>query len=234
MVNPISMPLNMRLSIRSGAWIALIGFILSAPVAVALVMTIAPQPAWTSVEIFKTNYHHLQELPYYFGFILVAGLLLLVFAHKKEDVNHYISTQDQVQLAHALIVIFAALVIFNYICQTTFIPHLVRANASLYDPLIAAFTMSNPDSISWTIEMWAYLILSISLWLLRGCYIKRKTSLPALLTANLIISTISVVWTILDATWVGTMSGLILYFTWNALMIMILIVILQLDKLKPA
>jgi len=233
MVNHTSMPLNFNLSIRTGAWISLIGFILSAPVAVAIVMFIAPQPAWTSVEIFKANYHHLQELPYYFGFILIAGLMLLVYGHKKEDYQHNLYIQSQVQLAHALIIIFGTLVIFNYICQTTFIPHLVHANVPLYDSLTAAFTMSNPDSLSWTIEMWAYLILAKALWLLRGCYKEKKTSLPALLTANLMISAISVVWTILDATWVETTLGLILYFIWNTLMIVILILILQLCKTQP-
>jgi hypothetical protein len=230
MANPHSMPLNIHLSVRTGAIIALIGFILSAPIAFPLVMLIAPQPSWISVEIFKANYHPIQELPYYFGFVLIAGLMVLVFGHRKENHKDNPDLQQQVQFAHGLIVIFATLVIFNYICQTTLIPHLVRAHNTLYDPLIALLTMSNPDSLSWAIEMWAYLILAKALWLLRGCYKEQRTSLPALLTANLILSIISLVWTILDATWVATTLGLVLYFTWNALMIMILILIAQLSK----
>ena len=221
------MPLKLRVSIRAGAIISLAGFILSAPVAVALVMLIAPQPSWVSVEVFKANYHPIQELPYFFGFVLVAGLLVLVLGHKKEDFVQPAALHYEIQLAHALVVIFATVVSLNYICQTTFIPHLLRTQVSVYDPIIATFTMSNPDSLSWSVEMWGYLILAIALWFLRGCYQHQPTSLPALLTANLVLSAISLVWTIVDAKWVETALGLVLYFAWNTLMIMIVILFIR-------
>ena len=217
------------LSVRTGAWIALAGFILSAPIAFTLVMLIAPQPEWASVAIFKVNYHHIQELPYYLGFILISGMVVLVYSHKPEIAGHP-AIQSEIRLSRVLISIFATLVIFNYICQTTFIPHLVKDPSSMNDSMIAAFTMSNPGSLSWAIEMWGYLIMAKALWLLRGCYREQKTILPSLFVANLIMSMISVAWTIIDPDWVGTTLGLILYFGWNILMIMILILVIRISK----
>jgi len=220
---------KLDLSVRTGAWIALAGFILSAPIAFSLVMLIAPQPEWTSVEIFKANYHHIQELPYYLGFILVSGMVVFVHAHKPENYPGNPAIQIEIRLARVLINIFATLVIFNYICQTTFIPHLVKDPSSMNASMIAAFSMSNPDSLSWALEMWGYLILAKALWLLRGCYRDQNTSLPILFVANLIMSTISVVWTIIDPKWVGTSLGLILYFAWNVLMILILVLVIRIS-----
>ncbi|HEX5112732.1 MAG TPA: hypothetical protein VFV79_07790 [Saprospiraceae bacterium] len=219
-----------ELAVRTGAWIALAGFILSAPIAFPIVMLIAPQPEWVSVEIFKANYHHIQELPYYLGFILISGMVVLVYSHKPENYAGHPTIQSELGISRVLITIFATLVIFNYICQTTLIPHLVKDPSTMNDSMIAAFTMSNPDSLSWAIEMWGYLIMAKALWLLRGCYRNQITSLPLLFVVNLIMSIISVVWTIIDPYWVGTTLGLVLYFAWNVLMIMILVFIIRISK----
>jgi len=223
------MPFNFHLSIRNGALLSLLGFILSAPVAVTIVMIWAPQPVWTSVEIFKANFQLLQTLPYYFGFILVSGVVLLVYAHPPENYTSH-RTKNEIHIARSLITIFATLVIFNYICQTSLIPHLVRSNDHLYDSQIALFTMSNPDSLSWLIEMWAYLILAKAFWMLRGCYLDQKNRLPSLLTLNVLLSLVSLVWTLIDPGWVETMLGLVLYFVWNFLMILILVLMFSTNK----
>jgi len=223
---------DFKLSVKNGAIIALIGFILSSLVAIPIVMFVSPQPMWQSVELFRAHFHTIQVLPYYFGFILISGLVILVYGHRQEKSGQHSDFQDQLRMARVLINIFATLIIFNYSCQTTFVPHLVQAHNSLYDPLIAAFSMSNPDSLSWTIEMWGYLILAKALWLLSGFYREKRTSLPGLLTINLIISVLSLLWSILDPSWVDTTLGLILYFTWNGLMIVILILMVRLSKFQ--
>src|SRR5436305_958290 len=70
-----------RILISFGSMIALTGFILSGPVGFALVLLIKPQPAWTSSANFVSHYNSLQNIPYYFGFILIGGMLILAVAH---------------------------------------------------------------------------------------------------------------------------------------------------------
>jgi len=223
------MPFNFNLSVRNGALLALVGFLLSAPIAVPVVMLLAPQPSWISVEIFKANFHYLQTLPYYFGFILVSGAVVLVYAHQPANYKS-VAIQNEIQLSRFLITVFSVLIIFNYICQTSLIPHLIKTPGNFYDAQIALYSMSNPNSLSWLLEMWGYLILAKALWLLRNCYRDQKTSLPFLFTLNLLLSLVSLVWTIIDPVWVETTLGLVLYFTWNVLMIIILVMIFQFSK----
>ena len=217
------MPFNFRITIRSAALLALAGFILSAPVAVAIVSLSTPQPTWESAEVFRNHFHWLQTLPYFFGFLLVIGLVLLVFAHKMEYRNQSKDLDHALQLASGTIFLFAGLVIVNYICQTTFVPHLVL-DSEKHDALISAFSMTNPRSLAWSLEMWGYAIMAIALWLLSGCY-KNNKIIPALLTLNLILSIASLAWSIIDPIWVETRLGFILFMAWNALMILLVLLI---------
>ena len=67
--------------ISKAALISLIGFLLSGPVAVMVVMFFHPQPTWQSAQLFVDSYHAIQQLPYFMGFILVPGMLFLVISH---------------------------------------------------------------------------------------------------------------------------------------------------------
>ncbi len=67
--------------IMLGSIVALAGFLLSGPLAFLFVQLIKPQPAWTSASVFAANYSAVQNLPYFFGFALVGGLLVLAVAH---------------------------------------------------------------------------------------------------------------------------------------------------------
>lgn len=126
-------------------------------------------------------------------------------------------------------IIFVALVSLNYICQTTFVPHLLSENNIAADHLIQSFTMSNPNSLSWGLEMCGYAILGLSLWFLRTYY-QSHFLIRFLIWANAILSLVSLVYSIYDAAWVETKTGLILYFIWNALMMMILVMIILYNK----
>jgi hypothetical protein len=57
-----------------------------------------------------------------------------------------------------------------------------------------------------------------------------KNKFAFLFTLNLLLSLVSLVWTIIDPVWVETTLGLVLYFTWNVLMIIILVMIFQFSK----
>src|SRR5690242_7358851 len=70
-----------RALISFGSSVALTGFILSGPVGFLLVQLNYPQPEWTNAGTFVAHYNAWQNLPYYFGFVLVSGMLILAAAH---------------------------------------------------------------------------------------------------------------------------------------------------------
>lgn len=223
-----------RGTIIKGAIIGLTGFILSGPVAVGLVQWLHPQPSWVSVRVYLDHYHLIQDLPYYFGFLILTGMLVLSVGHYLD----YSGTESHIKrnllLAFALTIIFCTLIAFNYICQTTFLHNLVANYTPDYDSLIAGFTMSNPSSFCWANEMWGYGALGVANWLTSGYYKDRSHLIYWLLIANGVISLISPVWTIIDAQWVSTTLGFVLFLQWNVLMIVLMIMIIVFHKKRPA
>jgi len=221
---------NKRNLISLGCITALVGFILSGPVGFLLVQAIQPQPPWTSAVVFVANYNSLQNIPYWCGFILVGGMLMLAAAH-------YLSAQEEAPLdkLHILLAliwttIFAALIFFNYICQVTFIHHLTRGYKSEYDTAIAMLSMANPASLSWSVEMWGYAILGVATWLLSAFYRNKSRAIYVLLILNGIVSVPSAVLFVLDERWLLTTTGLAGYFSWNLLMIVLLILVFRHSK----
>ena len=63
--------------ISIGAIVALVGFILSGPVAFILVKLVKPQAQWVSPAVFAQHYHVVQDVPYYFGLLLISGMLMI-------------------------------------------------------------------------------------------------------------------------------------------------------------
>lgn len=121
---------------------------------------------------------------------------------------------------------FCTLIFFNYITQLVFIHQLaIQSDPETY-ALIASFTMANPLSLSWTLEMWGYALLGIAMWLLRHCYDDEPLT-KSLLLINLVFSIASAVWVLFDVNWIFSSTGLVLYGLWNVLMIVILIRIHQ-------
>jgi len=120
---------------------------------------------------------------------------------------------------------FAALIFFNYICQTTFIRHLAMHYTPQNDSIIATFSMANPLSLSWAVEMWGYGILGVATWLMAGYYKGKNNTIAWLLILNGIVSIATVVFSILDTDWVLTTIGLIAYMFWNVLMIAMMMMI---------
>ena len=216
------MKVNFSKLISLGALVALLGFIMSGPAAFLIVHLVKPQPVWVSPEVFAANYSMIQDLPFYFGFLLIGGMLMVVAGHYlnfKED--------DDEKKFHLLIsfgwtVAFFALISFNYICQTTFVHNLALNYKPEYDSAIAIFSMSNPLSFCWANEMWGYAFLGIATMLMAGYYRNKNNFIRVLLVANGIVSVISAVWTIIDVSWVMTTVGLIAYFVWNVLMIVMM------------
>lgn len=215
--------------IRQACILSLAGFILSGPVGFTLVKLWSPQPEWTNTVSFVEHYHILQDLPYFFGFLLLAGQLLLVLAHY-EVYGHRPELRFPLRVAVILMIIFCTLICFNYIVQTTFVHNLAWNYQPVYEGAIQNFSMANSLSLAWAIELWGYGLLGISLWLLRSIYVERFRAISILLWVNLISSIVPILWTILDVKWVLTTLGLGLYLFWNLLMILILILIYRSDK----
>lgn len=220
--------------ISFGALMALIGYITSGPLGFILVRATHPQPEWVSPSVFAANYHFVQDIPYYLGLLLIGGMVVLVSGHFLQKTEKE-KTRLQLLLSLLFTGVFAALIFFNYICQTTFIRNLALYYKPENDPIIASFSMANPQSLSWSIEIWGYGILGLATWLLAEYYKGKNVLIWGLLILNGTISLGTVVVTIADINWVLTKSGIIAYMFWNILMIalMILIYFHHKKEIKP-
>lgn len=216
---------NYHKLISRSALIALTGYLLSGPVGFLTLQLLKPQPAWISPMIFARNYHFIQDLPYYFGLLLIGGMVMLSVAHYLQCKDHDATKKFSVLVSLILTIIFATLILFNYICQTTFVRHLALHYDPANDPAMATFSMANPISLSWSVEMWGYGLLGVATWLLATCYHKRNEVIRYLLITNGCMSLAGVVLTVADSSWVLTAAGLIAYVFWNMLMIVLMILI---------
>lgn len=226
--------MNYNKLISLGALVALIGYIMSGPVAFVIVNLLEPQPAWVSPAVFAENYSTIQDLPFYFGFLLIGGMLMLVSGHYLDIKKDNIAKKFYLLIALGCTIVFCTLISFNYISQTTFVRNLALNYKPEYDSAISTFSMSNPMSFCWANEMWGYAFLGIATWMLAGYYHDKNNFIRALLITNGIVSLISAIWTIVDVSWVMTTAGLISYFTWNVLMIVLMIMIYRDAKCSDA
>jgi hypothetical protein len=216
--------------ISLAAIVALTGFVTSGPLGLVMVRLVKPQPEWVSAEVFSNNYHIVQDLPFYFGFVLIAGMLMLAAGHYLDlnegngDVKFYL------MLSLLLTAAFSALIFFNYVCQTTFVRHLALNYKEEYDTLIFTFSMANPMSLCWAIEMWGYGILGVATWLMAPYYTAKNNFIRWLLIANGVVSVLTAVLTAMDNKWLLSTIGLVAYTIWNLLMMAIAILIYRYHK----
>jgi hypothetical protein len=224
------MKVNYRKLISMGALIALGGYIMSGPVAFVIVNLLKPQPAWVSPAVFAEHYSTLQDLPFYFGFLLIGGMLMLVAGHYLDFREDDDKKKFHLLVALGWTVVFCTLISFNYICQTTFVHNLALHYKPEYDSAISTFSMSNPMSFCWANEMWGYAFMGIATWLMAGYYRNKNNFIRTLLIANGIVSLLSAILTIINVSWVMTTIGLVSYFVWNVLMIVMMIMIYRYSK----
>lgn len=199
-----------------GGFATLIGILFSGPLAFVWLASTHPQPPWQSAELFAKYYHPAQSLPYLAGVFLVGGYVVLMSS------LHALAAEEHKAMATAALVFtaaFATLVFLNYIVQTTFIPPLATAYRDENAAVIAAFSMANPRSLGWAIEMWAWGFLGVATWLLAPVFstgrVERWTALA--FAANGVSSVAAAVWTVVDPAWMVTGPGLFAFAVWNAL-----------------
>lgn len=100
-----------------GAALVFFGTLLSGPVALLVVNSTQPEPAWGGPRPFIEHYHPIQTLPFVFGFVLVGGFVALVAAlFSISKAEHRARTAAALTLTAA----FAAMILTNYVLQTTF------------------------------------------------------------------------------------------------------------------
>jgi hypothetical protein len=218
--------LNFNDLISIGSLVSLAGYILSGPVAFIIVRALKPQPPWQSSSVFAENYHVVQDLPYYCGFLLIGGMLMVFAGHylncskEKDTLNKF-----YLLVAFGWVTVFVTLVSFNYICQTTYVRNLALHYRPEYDIAIATFSMANPLSFCWANEMWGYAFLGVSTWLAAGYYKNKNNIIRTLMIANGIVSLAGALWTIIDINWIMTIAGVVSYLAWNVLMIVMMTLI---------
>jgi hypothetical protein len=202
----------------TGAACTLAGAILSGPGAMLVVELSYPQPSWRGAEAFVERYHPVQALPYFLGFLLVGGFVLLIAAlHADATKRHRARSGAALSLAGA----FAALIGLNYVLQTTFVPALVGDFTTDHAPILAAVTMANPRSLGWALEMWGYAVLGAATWLVAPVFEGRRMARAARLTfvANGPASIVPAILTAFEPGWALGVLGLISFVVWNLLVI---------------
>jgi hypothetical protein len=209
----------------TGAAVTLAGIVLSGPVSLAVVR-LHPQPAWTGPDAFARAFHPIQTLPYFTGFLLVGGSLYLIAALQALARD---GLRARANAALGFAAAFAALIVFNYIVQTTFVPALVRARSAETAPFITAFSLSNPSALGWAIEMWGYAVLGVATWLIAPVlsdYGRVGRAAAALFVANGPVSIVGAVWTALQPGWVMTPAGLAMFAGWNLLVLVMVALVI--------
>lgn len=197
-----------------GAILSAVGILTSGPLAVFLVALVKPQPLWENPELFVENFHRIQTLPFYFGILLVAGSILML-------VSVYLLSKKQAAALAALIFmsIGAVFAFLNYVAQTTFIPAIVNNYAAELNPIIGIFSMSNPISLPWAIEMWAYGFMGLGTWIAAGFFGTSRLEKIAktLFIANGVVSVCGALLISIDLGAVFSIAGLAGYGIWNVL-----------------
>jgi len=202
----------------TGAIANIAGILLSGPLGVALVALTFPNPAWQSPKVWVENYHPIQTLPFFFGFLLLTGyIILMVVTHQIAEENEKTYTL----IALIFTAAFVPLIFFNYMNQTTFLPALARNYRPEYDVIISTFSLSNPGAMCWAIEMWGYALLGAATCFAAPVFKQNTTEkvTAALMVANGIFSILGGFITAFDLSWVLTPPGIISFIVWNALVL---------------
>ncbi|MDO8896108.1 MAG: hypothetical protein Q7V19_00550, partial [Bacteroidales bacterium] len=126
-------------------------------------------------------------------------------------------------------VIFTAIVFINYIIQTTYVPYLASTNAPEAQNILATFTMANPGSFAWALEMYGWGGIGLSFIFMAFIFGKERfePTLKVLFWANGVASVTSALATSLNMKWLFSPAGFASLIVWNLLVVVIDIVLLK-------
>jgi len=198
-------------------WMNLFGIIFSGLVFPVLTSILVPQPAWRDASLFIQSFHPLQTTTFFCGFFLVIGSLLTFIA------LFQLSDESlKMKALSALVVntVFTAVVFLNYVIQTTYIPYLATNHPPEATYIIPAFTMANPGSFAWALEMYGWGGIGLSYLMMAGIFQKRS-ALRILFMLNGISSIASALMTSFNMNWLFSPAGFAALITWNLLVLII-------------
>jgi hypothetical protein len=208
-------------ALRAGIWgaaLTVAGILLSGPIGLLAVMALSPSPAWVDAAGYAQHFHPLQTAPFFGGFFLVGGYVVLIAAlYQLAEEQHKAYALAAVMFTAA----FATLIFFNYINQTTFIPALAQDYQPAYDAAVSTFSLANPLSLCWAIEMWGYALLGVATWLTAPIFNRSRVEkiTAGLMIANGVVSIVGGFVTAWSLGWVLTAPGVISYVGWNILVL---------------
>jgi len=207
--------------LRLGAMLQIIAIVLLGPLFVKIIAAISPQPPWAGMETYIAHYSLLQSIPYWGGFILIIGNILFVVSSGRLS---NIKETALYPLALITVTIYSSLVALNYTLQVAYIPAAVQSSSLG----IELFSMDNPNSIAWSIEMYAYAILGIAMWLVSPSFRgnRVKDLIRYLLVFDAIISISGAFFAIVFIGGMLDEGSLVGYYFWNLLILVIAFLIL--------
>lgn len=120
--------------------------------------------------------------------------------------------------------IFGSLLSLNYIIQVVYIPNALDQN----DAILSLLTMANPKSLAWAIEMFGYGILGLATIVVAPLFSNRgiQKIIKWLLVFNGVTSIGGTVAIAFDLSGVLSAPALIGYYMWNALIVIIMLLVI--------
>lgn len=216
---------------RAAVYTNMAGILLSGLVFPVLSSIFTPQPPWQDADLFVKSYHPLQSATFFFGYLLVLGSLLTFVA------LYMISNPEKKVWALSGLVInmaFTSVVVLNYIIQTTYVPYLAMNNPPEIQSILPVFTMSNPGSFAWALEMYGWGGIGLSFIFMAFIFKNGRfeQTLKVLFIINGASSVISAIATSVDMNWLFTNAGLVSLVVWNTLVFIIDILLLKYFRLR--
>jgi hypothetical protein len=205
---------------RLAVYLNIFGVIFSGLVFPALSMMLCPQPAWRDAALFADSFHPLQTATFFCGYFLVIGSLLtfITLFLLAEPVKKIWALSGLV-----INVVFTAVVFLNYIIQTTYIPYLAVNRPPELAHVLPVFTMANPGSFAWALEMYGWGGIGLSFVFMAFIFGQGRFEpvLKGLFLLNGICSVASALMTSVDMNWLFTPAGLTALVVWNTLVLVI-------------
>ncbi len=216
---------------RAAVFLNMAGIVLSGLLFPVLSSIYTPQPPWQDAALFVSSYHPLQSATFFFGYLLVIGSLMTFVA------LYMISGPEKKVWALSGLIIntaFTAVVVLNYIIQTTYVPYLAMNNPPETQSILPAFTMSNPGSFAWALEMYGWGGIGLSFVFMAFIFKSGRfeQTLKVLFIVNGAASVISALATSIDMNWLFTNAGLVSLVVWNTLVFIIDILLLKYFRLQ--
>jgi len=214
---------------RMAVYLNIFGIIFSGLIFPVLSTLLHPQPPWQNPELFIQSFHPLQTATFFCGYFLVIGSLLTFIVLYKTAPEE----KKLWALSGLLInVVFTAVVFLNYIIQTTYVPYLAANNPPETAAVLAVFSMANPGSFAWALEMYGWGGIGLSFIFMAFIFqnIKLERTLKMLFLANGICSVASALTTSIDMNWLFSPAGFASLIVWNSLVLVIDIFLLRYFK----